>query len=105
MHTRARTHVGNRETRTEQEKRLQKLLRSCRAALDIIFRSVKECTAHALHALRPAPDLNSSMEEFVCPSTFSHHIASELACVVCMRTHTHTHTQMCPCKPRWAPLC
>ena len=62
------------ETRTEQEKRLEKLLRSCRAALDV-FRSVKECTAHGCVPLCPATDLNSSMEEFVCPTTISHHSA------------------------------
>ena len=37
-------HVENRETKTKQEKRLEKkLLRSCRAALDV-FRCAKECT-------------------------------------------------------------
>ena len=34
-------HVGNRETSTEQEKRVEKLLRSCRAARDV-FRSKKK---------------------------------------------------------------
>ena len=48
------THVENRETRTEQENRLEKLLRSCRAALDV-SRSVKgQVLALCVHCVRTA---------------------------------------------------
>ena len=42
-HTRA---LGTARQEQSKEKRLEKPLRSCRAVLGV-FRSVKECTAHA----------------------------------------------------------
>ena len=97
----ARTHIGNRETRTGQEKRLEKLLRSCRAALDV-SQSVKECTAHAW---RDPHTHTHTHTHTICKQTDEQHNAgSECQFLVSWssnktkhvqhtQTHTHTHTQ------------
>ena len=108
-HTHTHTHNENRETRTEQGKAVErKLLRNCRAVLDV-FRSVGECTmcstGHLRHLvpctlicphLSAAPPTTSTNPwRSSCPIAVypcKHFRTGPVLGAPTHTTHTHTHT-------------